>query len=231
MKPTAYCVSLGPGDPELLTVKALRILSSSEVIFCPGTDRGSRAKKLLSFYHIPEDKLSLFSVPMKEDRTEALKSYTKTAGKIESLVSEGKMVSFVAEGDGGFYSSQHYIADFLESTGYVSVEYIPGIPAFIAGGARSGLHIAKGDDGLVVLPVVKDSGEIIDHLEKHFSVVLMKPSRSEVAIKESLMSDAVKEVHYLENIGLNDKEFVSRDRVEICSRPFPYFSILIITPV
>lgn len=227
-KHTAYCVSLGPGDPDLLTLKALRVLKSSDRIFCPGTSGGSRAGDLLLVHGIPEDRIELFAVPMKEDRGEALETYLRVASDVVTLAKRGQKVSFVAEGDGGFYSSQHYIADFLQGTGEVEVYFVPGVPAFIAAGARAGLHVAKGDEGLLVLPLVQSPDEIEAALSRRRTVVLMKPSRSEEVIKTVLRGEKMREVHYLENVGVQGREFVSDDLPTILSRPFPYFSILIL---
>lgn len=227
-KHTAYCVSLGPGDPGLLTLKALSVLKSSDRVFCPGTSGGSRAGDLLLVHGIPEERLTLFAVPMKEDRSEATRVYLQVAEEIEELAKRGQKVSFVAEGDGGFYSSQHYIADFLQDKGEVNVSFVPGVPAFIAAGARAGLHVAKGDEGLLVLPLVQSPDEIEEGLSQKRTVVLMKPSRSEGAIKEVLRKGEIREVHYLENVGVAGREFLSDDLPTILSRPFPYFSILIL---
>ncbi len=122
----------------------------------------------------------------------------------------------------------HYIADFLQDKGEVNVSFVPGVPAFIAAGARAGLHVAKGDEGLLVLPLVQSPDEIEEALSQRRTVVLMKPSRSEGAIKEVLRKGEIREVHYLENVGVAGREFLSDDLPTILSRPFPYFSILIL---
>lgn len=225
---TTHCVSLGPGDPELLTLRALRVLRSCDVIYCPGTTGTSRAKAILTYHGIPEEKIETFVVPMKVDRTEALSRYAAVAQAIHKRLEEGTTVAFVAEGDGGFYSSQHYIAEILEEDPLVQVEYVPGIPAFIAAGATAGLHVTKGDDALVVLPLANSPDEITRELKEGRTVVLMKPSRHEAVIKEAMRGIDRLEVSYLENVGVKGKEFISHEVSEILARRFPYFSILIL---
>lgn len=132
-------VSLGPGEPELITVKGLKALQTADCIFCPETlakdgNRVSRAADILLQLDIPENTVHRFPLPMSKQREKALSAYDEVYMESSTLRQQGKKVCIVAEGDAGFYSSIHYVYDKLQADG-IPVKHIPGIPAFIAAGA------------------------------------------------------------------------------------------------
>lgn len=229
--PKVYCISLGPGDPELITLKAVRLLTSSDIIYCPGTRKGdemlSRAGELLSVVGIDSDRIRYFTVPMNPDRTEAQAVYHQVATDIAAACRAGRRVSFVAEGDSGFYSSVHYISDDLTES-EIEVEHIAGIPAFIASGAMAGLHIVKQDDPLLVLPSTSSSEQLIYEVSGGRTIVLMKLSRQEQVVKSALRELNDIEVHYFENVGIAGKEYHTTSVEAILERTFPYFSLMMI---
>ena len=107
MKGKIIGISLGPGDPELITLKALKALNAVDVIFCPGTKSGegrmkSRALDILRQLEVDETKIRLFQVPMSRDRQEALCAYDRVCGEVLELVRSGKSVGITAEGDACF---------------------------------------------------------------------------------------------------------------------------------
>ena len=172
-------VSLGPGDPELITLKGLKKLRQAEIIYCPATMNKngqllSRAARIIEELGIGESAIRLFTLPMSKNRTEAWKVYDALYEEAASAWDEGKKVVIVAEGDAGFYSSIQYIYDkFRENR--IEVERTAGIPAFIAAGALAGLHIVKdhrhtrnADSGRIV---GKNQGRLCD---RHHEAVPMR---------------------------------------------------------
>lgn len=149
-------VSLGPGEPELITLKGLKALQSADCIFCPETRTTngrifSRAADILHALDIPDTTLSRFALPMSKNREQAFAAYDKVYSEASLLHKENKKVCIVAEGDAGFYSSVHYIFEKLQADN-IPVQHIAGIPAFIAAGACAGLHIASQEERLTVIP-------------------------------------------------------------------------------
>lgn len=145
-------VSLGPGEPDLITLKGLKALQNADCIFCPETRtiRGqifSRAAGILHALDIPDTTLSRFALPMSKNREQAFAAYDKVYSEASLLHKENKKVCIVAEGDAGFYSSIHYIFEKLQADN-IPVQHIAGIPAFIAAGACAGLHIASQEERL-----------------------------------------------------------------------------------
>ena len=157
-------VSLGPGEPELITLKGLKKLQQADIIYCPATmnksgQHLSRAAHIIEELEIGESAIRLFTLPMSKDRTEARKAYDALYEKAVSAWHEGKKVVIVAEGDAGFYSSIQYIYDkFRENR--IEVERTAGIPAFIAAGALAGLHIVKQEEQIIDKPGMLTAEEL-----------------------------------------------------------------------
>ena len=195
-------VSLGPGEPELITVKGLKALQTADCIFCPETlakdgNRVSRAADILLQLDIPENTVHRFPLPMSKQREKALSAYDEVYMESSTLRQQGKKVCIVAEGDAGFYSSIHYVYDKLQADG-IPVKHIPGIPAFIAAGALGGLHVA-----------------------------IMKLSRCTDEIHRCIRLHPECRYHYFENVGTPEEKYIN-DSKRIATIRFPYFSLLII---
>lgn len=126
-------VSLGPGEPDLITLKGLKALQGADCIFCPATmtqdgKSSSRALSILNTLGF-SDTVQCFRLPMDKDRTLALRSYEAVYESSKILRAEGQNVVIVAEGDAGLYSSIHYIYDKLQQDD-IPVEQIAGIPFY-----------------------------------------------------------------------------------------------------
>ena len=222
-------VSLGPGEPELITLKALKALQEADVIYCPGTQAKSRARDILEALPIKMDRVRLFHVPMSKDRTLANQAYDAICAEIANLVAMGKNVAITAEGDSGFYSSVNYMFDKLACMG-LPISTIAGVPAFIAAGAISGLHIVKQEEELVVLPEIVTAEELATLLtDGHVVVVIMKLSQCTEEIHRFMQANRQHEFHYYENVGTIN-ELHSTDYENISQKDYPYFSLMIIRP-
>lgn len=226
-------VSLGPGEAELITVKGLKALQSSDCIFCPETETKdgrtlSRAADIMLQLDISKDKIRRFSLPMSKQREQALSAYDHVYMETLSLYKEHKKVAIVAEGDAGFYSSIHYIYEKLQADN-ISVEHIAGIPAFIAAGALGGLHIASQEERLTVIPGNTTAEEIEKLICMKSAVVIMKLSQCTDEVHRCMHLHPEYAYHYFENVGTVNEKYLS-DKKQIEALRFPYFSLLIIRP-
>lgn len=242
-------ISLGPGDPELITLKALRTLQRADCIFCPetpvaqeaGGGTASRAADILLQLGISGEAIRPFCLPMSRERSAALAVYRHVAEKAASLWREEKRICVVAEGDAGFYSSVHYVADRLAAQG-IPLSYLPGIPAFIAAGATVGMHIARGSEPLTILPgnaTCSDTGtddtaqehspqtDLERLVEAGGTVVIMKLSRCRDAVLRCLSLHPEYHWYYLQDIG-TPQECCLQDPRDIAALHFPYFSLMIV---
>jgi len=223
-------ISLGPGDPELITLKSLNILRQADIIFCPSTKTAegkkfSRALNILLELGIDDKKTELFHVAMDKNRAEAIKSYKHISDEIIKCFNDGAKIAVVAEGDTGFYSSIHYINDNLNQGGILT-QREAGVPAFIACGALANIHVVKQEEELLVIPGIVTPEYLAEQVNAGKSVVIMKPSQCEDIVKETLTLPF--DFHYFENVGIPEKEYYSKNTEEIEERKFPYFSLLII---
>ena len=203
MSPIQF-VSLGPGEAELITLKGLKALQNADCIFCPETPVRdghslSRAADIMLRLDIPKQ------------RTDALNAYDQVYAAALSLHHAGKKVAIVAEGDAGFYSSVHYIYEKLQAAG-IPVEQIAGIPAFIAAGARGGLHIACREERLI---------------QSQNTVVIMKLSQCTDEVHRCIRLHPEYDYRYFENVGTSQEKYIS-DGQQLETLRFPYFSLLII---
>ena len=226
-------ISLGPGDPELITVKGLNALRAADIIYCPATQgkQGllSRAKDIVQSLGIAETSIQLFLVPMSKERAEALKVYDNLFIVAKAEYEEGKRIIIVAEGDAGFYSSIQYIYDRFVANA-IPVQRIAGVPAFLAAGACAGIHVVKQEEQLLVIPGIISRRELEEHIREGKVVVLMKLPSCQEAIKECLRNCPDKaDYHYFEQVGTG-KEYHTSAPSAILGREFPYFSLMIIRP-
>ena len=232
MKGTVYGVSLGPGDPELVTLKALHVLQQVDVVFCPGTklrsgEVKSRSGDILRALPVDEGKVRVFAVPMSKDRTSALGAYEALCREVEALVAGGKSVAITAEGDACFYSSANYLYGLLREAG-CRVEMVAGVPAFIAAASSVGLHLVKQRERLLVIPGDVVVEELLESVVSKRVLVIMKVPLGEGILRPFLARHTELHYHYFEQVGTPD-EFYTSDLQEILARDFTYFSILVIS--
>lgn len=224
-------VSLGPGEPELITVKGLKQLQQADIIYCPATRNKqgtslSRAADIVRALEIDETAIQCFTLPMSKNRTEAWKVYDALYNEAADRYQRGQRIVIVAEGDAGFYSSIQYIYDKFTETG-IAVQRTAGIPAFIAAGALAGLHIVKQEEEIVVIPGTPSADELSEKINAGYVIVIMKLSQCIEAIHECIRKHPQSQFHYFENVG-TEKEYYTSDRKIIADKVYPYFSLMII---
>lgn len=224
-------VSLGPGEPELITVKGLKTLQQADCIYCPATlnkqgKSASRSTEIVRALEIDESKIRRFTLPMSKDRTEAWKVYDTLFTETIGYYRQDKRIVIVAEGDAGFYSSIQYIYDKFTEAG-ITVQRIAGIPAFIAAGALAGLHIVKQEEQIVVIPGTPHAGELDEKIKAGYVIVIMKLSQCSEDVHNCIRLHPESSFHYFENVG-TEKEYYTADRETILNKTFPYFSLMII---
>lgn len=252
-KNTIFFVSLGPGDPQLITLKAFETLKKSDIIFCPSTSQPariigdthiassakSRSYDILIALGLEPSKIHLFNIPMSKDRTAAMLAYTNVAKLIINHYRQSANISLVAEGDSGFYSSISYIWDYL-CANKIPISRIAGVPAFIAAGACASVPIAAQDEQLLVIPGVISLESLESEIASGKSIVVMKLSQCENIIKQCIRLLTEREArdasarkvqwHYFQDVGTPD-EYYTCNTANILQKVFPYFSIMIIRSV
>ena len=201
---TAYGVGVGPGDPELMTAKAIRLIRENDVSAVPGQDAKASVAYGIAAAMVPElaqKELVPVPMPMTRDKERLRKAHVEGARLIESYLNQGKNVVYLTLGDPSIYGSFSYLQRLLLSDGY-PVETVPGVPSFSAAAARLNLPLVEGDEPLHVAPGAHDMGET---LRLPGTCVLMKASGSLGETKARLKSSG-KEVFTVENCGMDTEK-------------------------
>lgn len=225
-----YGISLGPGDPDLITVKGLQILKDSDLIFYPGSEyldgrKESYVRTILAHYQLDLFKLQGFFLKMSSDRKAAEETYTNTADLLIKAWKQGKKVSIVCEGDLSFYASFSYLLEILQREN-VPVELVPGINSFSLAASRHQVPLCLQNEKLAVLPL-ELSIEKIDQTLKNFdTIILMKIRTGLTKLLPHLLTKNWK-FYYCERLG-TDAEYITADIEALYDREIPYFSLLII---
>ncbi|MBQ6376735.1 MAG: precorrin-2 C(20)-methyltransferase [Lachnospiraceae bacterium] len=223
MKGTIYGVGVGPGDPELMTLKAVRLIRENDIIAVPGKIAAESTAYKIAAAAVPEiaDKtLVPVYMPMVKDREMIRKEHEKGAKMLETYLDQGKNVVYLTLGDSTIYCTFSYLQHFLEEDGY-PVELVSGIPSFCAAAARLNLPLTEWDEPLHIIPAVHKTHEPL-HYEGNY--VLMKAASHMKEIKELLAQKDLL-VNCVENCSMeNEKVYRSLEEIPDDTG---YFSLII----
>lgn len=179
---TLIGVGVGPGDPELITVKAFRRLKESPVIAYPKKAKGSKsyAHKIIDLYVNPNEKEMLGLVfPMTKDAEILDREWNIAVDKVWESLNAGKDVAFVTEGDPLLYSTFiHMMKLMQERYPNVPIEIIPGISSINGAAARLGLPLADGDEHVAIIPATNDYDEMKQAIIDHDCIVFLKVAKA-----------------------------------------------------
>jgi precorrin-2/cobalt-factor-2 C20-methyltransferase len=190
MQATLSIIGIGPGDPDLLTIKALNVLRRCPVIATPKASRhghstalsivrqalpaGEMSGKEIVELHFPMKKIHLGQEP----DPEVLQAWQDSADRIFAVLSQGRDVAFPTLGDPAIYSTGYYLyATILERHPEVRVQFVPGISAMSSCSATTQTPICLGDDMLAVIPATFSDSRLRQILETFDTIVLMKVHR------------------------------------------------------
>ena len=227
MKTNITFLSLGPGDPELLTLKAVRILREADVVIVPASARSSRAASIVGEW-CAKERIETFRLPMSEQREAVVAVYDEMARRIQVLYGQKLQVVVAVEGDVSIYASVHYVLERLQTQG-IPVVQVAGVPSFIAAAADATLSLVSQDQRLVVIPGNADVEALSQLLLTNHVVVVMKLSKCQEAVKELLAQRHQTVCHYFENVGTPDG-YHTTERDRILERQMPYFSLCVLFP-
>lgn len=224
MKAKLYGVGIGPGDPELLTLKALRIIRESPVIAFPGSDpKETVAYKIVkgAYPELDQKELLAVDMPMTKDPEKLEKSHQAGADAVCACLDEGRQVAFLTLGDPTVYSTYLYVHKKVLHAGY-EAEIISGITSFCAVAARLNMGLVEKAEPLHVMPA---SYQISDALKLSGTRVLMKAGKKMGQVKEELKAMGAEAV-MIENCGMPDEK-IYRSADEI-PEDAGYYSLIIV---
>lgn len=173
-----YAVGVGPGDPELLTRKAERILRQSQVILAPVSNPGEASIALdtvREFLDEGRQEIIIHQFPMTSDKSRLIPAWQEAAALIADRVASGRDVAFITIGDPLIYSTFIYLLRiFRETYPQIEVEIIPGISSITTSAAVAGVALAEAEEKIVIIPATAGIAAIGAALDNYETVVILK---------------------------------------------------------
>ena len=226
MSAKLYGLGVGPGDPELITVKALRILQRVKVVAWPAPDDGaSFARSIVARYLTPDQLEIPIIVPMKIARHPAKDVYDQAAGTIASHLDSGSDVAVLCEGDPFFYGSFMYLFERLEAD--YPCEIVPGVSSLMSASAVLSRPLAARNDVLTIIPAPLPDEEIERRILSADAVAFIKVGRHFERIRSLLERLGLTgSAAYVERASLENQRYMPL--AEMNEAAAPYFSMILV---
>lgn len=230
MEGKLYAVGVGPGEPSLLTIKALKALEEARVVAVPKgkAENKSLALSIIKDYIKDKEVLELV-FPMTDNKEVLEEFWEKAAKKVAALLEKGERVVFATLGDPSLYSTFTYLRSYLEKRGNsFPVEVIPGINSFSAAASLLQISLVEGDQNLAVVSAPQNTSRLKNILKIFDTVVILKVHRYLEEIMEVLEElDLEDKGYFVSSCGRED-EYFSRDLKALLKKDLDYLSMIIV---
>ena len=227
-------ISVGPGDPELITLKGQRLLETAPVVALPAGvgEKPGIAEQIVAGCLTPESLKLPLSFPYVRDEKTLTRAWEFAAERVWEFLQTGKDVAFVCEGDVSFYSTFTYLAQTLQKNHpEVIVETIPGVSSPMAAVAALGIPLTIRDQKLAVIPVLYNVKELESALNWADVVVLMKVSSVYQQVWEILKQKNLLDRSYVVERATLPTQTTYKDLRDRPHLKLSYFSLMIIKTV
>ena len=219
-----YGVSVGPGAPDLLTLRAVRVIKSCSVIAYPCAEGLDSFAKTIAAAHLRDDHIQIpITMPMVASRFPAAEVYDTATIEIENYIRNGRDVAVLCEGDSMLYGSFMYL---LERLRHVEVEIVPGVSSIFAVSASASYPIVSRNETLSIVSGVLDDETLIKNLELSDAVAIFKVGRHFMRLKALLQKmGLLKYSIYVERASLDNEIVLPLARAD---GKAPYFSMILV---
>ncbi len=224
-----FGVSIGPGDPQYLTLRAVEVLQNAHVIF---TVISQNASKSISLDVVnstkPKGEVRLQTFSMSRDNAVRFAKVQENADEIIACLQQGKDCACATLGDALTYSTFGYILDIVRTTlPTIDVEVVPGITSFATLAAKSGQVLVENKDMLRIIPSFTEESAHNLTFPEHSTTILLKTYRNRRALMERLRQEENIEVTYAECLGM-EKQIILHDLDLIEKRDDIYYSLMMV---
>ena len=226
MTGTLYGVGVGPGDPDLITLKALKILRVAPVIAYPAPERGDSLARKIAEPHLPQGRREIiFRMNLDPKSFPDRGFYDDAANEIAGILRGGEDVAMICEGDPFFYGSFMYL--FQRLTDEFTVEIIPGISSLMACAGAGLTPLAARNEVLSVLPAPLDEAVLRDRLTQADTAAIIKLGRHAPKIYGILQDlDLLDRAQYVEHATMDNQ--IVRPLREMDPARAPYFAMILV---
>ena len=226
MAGTLYGVGVGPGDPELLTLKSLRILTTVPVLAWPAPEEGLSLAREIVADHLPGTQREIaIRMPLLPARFPAADVYDKAALEIGEALDAGDDVAVICEGDPFFYGSFMYL--FGRLSGGHAIEVVPGVSSLTACAAALGSPLSAKNDVLSVIPGPLDADTMAQRLAEADAAAIIKVGRHLEKIRSVLAQIGLSDnARYIERATMAEQRIVPL--ADVGDGDAPYFSMILV---
>lgn len=226
MSGVLYGIGVGPGDPELVTLKAARLIAGAPVIAYPAANDGDSLARRIVAALIPAGAEELpIALPMQAARGPAQAAYDKAAGAIGGHLDSGRDVAVLCAGDPFLYGSFMYL--FARLAGRHRTEVVPGVTSLTACAALLGRPLAARDDVLKVLPAPIEEARLAAELERCDAAAVVKVGRHFDKVRRVLRALGLEESARLIEAATTPDQRVTR-LSDMPDGERPYFSTILV---
>ncbi len=227
MKGKLYGIGVGPGDPELMTLKAKRLIEECDIVAVPVKKEGEESVALniaRGAASVPEEKVRRILFTMNKDKAKREECRQAAAEAIMEYLDAGQSVAMPVLGDVGIYSTYSYVHKKLIQAEY-EVQMISGIPSFCAGASRANISIVEGNEGFGVIPSLKGIDQVKKAMGVFDNLVIMKVGSHVKEVYDILKAEGKEDnAIIISNVGM-EGEYVGP---LLPDREYGYFTTMII---
>jgi len=225
-----YGIGVGPGDPDLITIKAAKILNRVDIVFAAASTKNNHSLAVnIARAHIPDSTtVKMLRFPMTSDKNQTRKAWKAHARTIIAELETGRDVAFLTLGDSMTYSTYGYILKYVQTLApHLEVQTVPGITSYQAAAARLNTPLVEGEESLMVVSGVQGGNRLRELSGKPENVVFLKAYRNVTDIKAAIDETG----NYSTCVGVKScgqsSEEIIKDIGELSLRKPDYWTLII----